>query len=558
MFSITLTALLLFTHLYSAVGFCVTGCSCTEDSAGRSLLCMETALGSIPENLPGDFIKIRIENSHLTEIPQRAFYTVSSLESLWLNFNTITLMDIKSLEGLYNLTELRLEGNKLRTIPWMAFQETPKLKILDLKHNRLDVLPEFALRHLPTLTYLDLSFNQLTVISPDVFLNWPRYQVQKHSRMKESEANVVLALHNNLWLCDCRLKGFVDFVKSISPPIILMNSYLSCSGPKSKAGKFFHEVELRNCLKPESSTPDANVTAALGSNTTLRCFVKARPDAVVRWSYSLKAIRGFTVSQSQVNEDTIISSLIIPSVRLSDHGLYRCSASNFIGNSSVSIQLNILFSNASFAKSPSFPLPSVNENIYIDIRIAKQTVYGITIEWYAATENPSETWFTVHFGRYDSPKKEALYIGPGINKYSVNDLEPATKYEVCVSLKNQSPRPEQCIVFVTGSNTNELEQRERLIHIIVIVCAMVLAVPAGMFACTTNTRIGCLDRCTQICSRNREKREAKDSQEHGRQGTFDSLQAASDEGLYRDSGKERKWRRRSEDKVQKGNSAQLY
>lgn len=255
---------------------------------------MEAALRSIPEDLPGDFIKIRIENSHLTEIPQRAFYTVSALESLWLNFNTITLMNIKSLEGLYNLTELRLEGNKLRSIPWMAFQETPKLKILDLKHNQLDVLPEFALHHLPTLTYLDLSFNQLTVISLDVFLNWPRYQARKHSGREESVANVVLALHDNHWLCDCRLKGFVEFVKSISPPIILMNSYLSCSGPKSKAGKFFHEVELKNCLKPESSAPVANITAALGSNTTLRCFVKARPDAVVRWSYSLKAIRGFT------------------------------------------------------------------------------------------------------------------------------------------------------------------------------------------------------------------------------------------------------------------------
>lgn len=255
---------------------------------------MGTGLGSVPENLPGDLIKIRIEKSPLTEVPQRAFSTVTALESLWLNFNTITLMDMKSLEGLSNLTELRLEGNKLRTVPWTAFQETPQLRILDLKHNRLDVLPEFALRHLPSLTYLDLSFNQLTVISPDVFLNWPRYQGQKHSRRKDSDANVVLALHDNQWLCDCRLKGLVNFVKSVSPPIILMNSYLSCSAPKSKAGTFFHELELRNCMQPESSTPDANITAALGSNTTLRCFVKARPDAVVQWSYNLKAVRGFT------------------------------------------------------------------------------------------------------------------------------------------------------------------------------------------------------------------------------------------------------------------------
>ena len=260
----------------------------------RSLLCMETSLGRIPDNVPSDFVKIRIENSHLTEIPQRSFSSVSALESLWLNFNDITLMNIKSLEGLSNLTELRLQGNKLRSIPWTAFQDTPSLKILDLKHNRLDVLPEYALRHLLGLTYLDLSFNQLTVISRDVFLNWPRYQTPKPGRNEEKGANVVLALHDNHWLCDCRLKGFVEFIKSVSPPIILMNSYLTCAGPTSKDGKFFHEVELRRCMKPETSTPRANVTLPMGASTALQCLVKARPEPVVRWIYSLKNMRGFT------------------------------------------------------------------------------------------------------------------------------------------------------------------------------------------------------------------------------------------------------------------------
>ncbi|XP_066518701.1 leucine-rich repeat, immunoglobulin-like domain and transmembrane domain-containing protein 2 [Hoplias malabaricus] len=555
-FCLALALLLALSGVPSALCFCATGCSCTEDTFGRSLLCMETALGSIPENIPGDFLKIRIENSRLTEIPQRAFSAVRALESLWLNFNDIALMNIKSLEGLSNLTELRLQGNKLRSVPWTAFQDTPNLLILDLKHNRLDVLPEHALRHLPALTYLDLSFNQLTVISREVFLNWPRYRPQTQGRRDENEANVVLALHDNHWLCDCRLKGFVEFVKSVSPPLILMNPYLTCSGPGSRAGKFFHELELKTCLKPETSASETNLSLPLGANTTLRCFVKARPDPVVQWSYSLKSIRGFTVSQSQVGEDTISSALIIPSVHLADRGLYTCTANNFIGNSSVVIQLNVQPGDAPFPMSPAFPMASADENVYIDIRISKQTVYGITLEWYAATENPAETWFTVHFGRYDSPKKEMLYVGPGINSYTVNDLLPVTKYEVCVSLKNQPPRPEQCIVFVTGSATNELEQRERLIHIIVIVCAMVLAVPAGMYACTTDVRFGCFDRCSELCKRRRkEERVLK----HGdRQGTFDSLQAASDEGLCRDSGEEKKTRRRSEDKTQKGNSAALY
>ncbi|XP_049591953.1 leucine-rich repeat, immunoglobulin-like domain and transmembrane domain-containing protein 2 isoform X1 [Syngnathus scovelli] len=546
---------------------CLRGCSCIEDRHGRSLICMEeNAFGVIPENIPHDMTKIRIEKSHFTEIKRGAFIRASGLENLWLNFNDITLINSKALEGLGNLTELRLEGNKLRSVPWTAFEDTPSLKILDLKHNQLDVLPEHALKNLPHLTYLDLSFNRLTVISKEVFQNWPLYQKLQSEEKQEASSsgpNVVLALHDNAWLCDCRLKGFVEFTRSLSPPIILMNSYLTCSGPDFRAGKFFHEVELQACVKPVVTTSLTNLSLPLGTNVTLRCLAKARPEPAVWWTYGLKIIRGFHESQERVDEDTIRSLLVIPSLHLADRGVYTCSAVNFIGNSSANIQVDILSPGG--AQSAPLPrLPADDENIYIDIRIAKQTVRGIAIEWFAVLDHPDQTWFTVHLGQANSNKKETISIGPGIRSYSVSDLMPATKYEICVTLKNQTPRPGQCLVFVTGSDITEMEQREKLIHIVVIVLAMVLAVPIGIYACTTDTKFTCLESLMAFWKRRRSERGSA-GLERERNGTFDSLQAASDEGLVRkESSEDRKVRRRSDDRSLKNKAdhsritAELY
>ncbi|KAL3050384.1 hypothetical protein OYC64_012421 [Pagothenia borchgrevinki] len=550
---------------------CLRGCSCVEDRHGRSLICMEeSAFGAIPENLPDDMTKIRIEKCHFTEIPRGAFSNTPALENLWLNFNDITVINSKGLEGLGNLTELRLQGNKLRSVPWTAFEDTPGLKILDLKHNQLDVLPEHALKYLPGLTYLDLSFNRLTVISKQVFQNWPLYQKLQSTEERDASAlgpNIVLALHDNLWMCDCRLKGFVEFIKSLSPPIILMNSYLTCSGPGFREGKFFHEVELKACVKPIVTSPPSNLSLPQGTNLTLRCLAKARPEPAVWWTYGLKIIRGFHESQDRVDEETIRSFLVIPSLHKTDRGVYTCNAINFIGNSSVTIFLDVLSqdgSQSSLLSGNSAPPAAGDENVYIDIRIAKQTVRGITIEWHAALDHPTETWFTIHFGRTGTDKKEMIYIGPGIHSYSVSDLMRATKYDICVTLKNQAPRPGQCIVFVTGSDITEMEQREKLIHIVVIVLAMVLAVPIGMFACTTDGKCTRLEDIMESW-KNRRRGGGSSGLERERQGTFDSLQAASDEGLVnKESSEDKKVRRRSEDRQHRGKAehcrvtAELY
>ncbi|XP_066206373.1 leucine-rich repeat, immunoglobulin-like domain and transmembrane domain-containing protein 2 isoform X1 [Saccopteryx leptura] len=459
---------------------CLPGCTCSEESFGRTLQCMSVSLGKLSGNLPEEFKQVRIEHSSLSELPRESFVNMSTLEYLWLNFDNVTVIHPGALVPLSELKELRLEGNKLHSVPWMAFRATPLLRVLDLKHNKIDVLPELALQFLVNLTYLDLSFNRLTVVSKIVFLNWPAYQKRQQPgpgpRMLSS---LVLSLHSNPWLCDCRLRGLVQFVKSIGLPVILVNPYLVCRGPLSKAGQFFHETELSACVRPQISTPNANVTIKVGQNVTLRCLAQGSPAPTITWTYALSMWREFNVLTSSTTEEAALSELVIPAAHLIDRGNYTCVASNSIGRSTIVIALHIQ-SVPVLPASHSLSFHS-GGNAYFDLRVVRQTVRGILLEWMSVADVSEEKWFTLYVASDVALRREVVHIGPGINTYTVDDLLPGTKYKACLSLGGQPPHQGQCVVFVTGRDHGGLDERAHLLHITVVLCVVLLAVPVGAY-----------------------------------------------------------------------------
>lgn len=91
-------------------------------------------------------------------------------------------------------------------------------------------------------------------------------------------------LHDNPWLCDCRLYDLVQFQKSPSSSVALIDTRLRCADPESLSGVLFTEAELQRCQGPRVHTAVARVRSSLGNNVLLRCGTVGVPIPELSWS----------------------------------------------------------------------------------------------------------------------------------------------------------------------------------------------------------------------------------------------------------------------------------
>lgn len=90
-------------------------------------------------------------------------------------------------------------------------------------------------------------------------------------------------LHDNPWLCDCRLYDLVQFQKSPSLSVAFIDTRLRCADPESLSGVLFSDAELRRCQGPRVHTAVARVRSAVGNNVLLRCGTVGVPIPELAW-----------------------------------------------------------------------------------------------------------------------------------------------------------------------------------------------------------------------------------------------------------------------------------
>ncbi|XP_019411124.1 PREDICTED: leucine-rich repeat, immunoglobulin-like domain and transmembrane domain-containing protein 1 [Crocodylus porosus] len=577
-----LVCCLAFGGLPLAHSSCPSQCSCTfhslnEATKERTVLCNDPEMTITPVNIPGDTIKLRIEKTALRRVPGEAFHSLHNLEFLWMPYNSLASLSVITFKGLRQLQELRLDGNDLSSFPWDSLADMPQLRLLDLHNNELTSVSAEATHYIKNITYLDLSSNKLMTLPQALISAWANLQAVPY--FPNDNSKIILGLQDNPWVCDCSLYEMVHFINFQSPNIAFIEAKLKCFTPRSLAGVFFSEVELRKCQSPVVHTSVAKVKTILGSTVLLRCGTTGVPIPELSWRRADGNRLNGTVHQEMSSDGMSWSILGLPVVSYLDSGEYICKAKNFLGATEAFISLIITDSedtddpNANSKGVWNGKVSSMEAAAYNDKLMARYVITTSTSPTQSARSGTEEnlglqnivseqnnnrrnllsspptgqkepertvrsvrvigdtdqsislawkaplakntTEFSVLYAIFGERDMRRINVEPGKMKITINGLLPKTKYIVCVCMKGLIPRKEQCTIFSTDEVASA-GGTQKLINVVVISVACVIAVPLTLVVCC-----GALKRRCKKCLV-RKPKEIQDSYV-----TFESLSSGA-------------------------------
>ncbi|XP_030628736.1 leucine-rich repeat, immunoglobulin-like domain and transmembrane domain-containing protein 1a [Chanos chanos] len=543
---------------------CPSQCSCfyhnlSDGSRARSVICNDPEISVVPASFPVDTSKLRIEKTAIKRIPSEAFNYLSNLEFLWMSFNVLSSLNADSFRGLYNLEELRLDGNALTSFPWESVVDMPSLRLLDLHNNQLSSIPSEATLYIKNLTYLDLSSNNLLTMPSELLTTWLAVKPVQGTE----GSKMILGLHDNPWLCDCRLYDLVQFQKAPSLSVAFIDTRLRCAEPESLSGVLFSDAEVRRCQGPRVHTAVARVRSAVGNNVLLRCGTIGVPIPELAWRRADGKPLNGTVQQENSKEGIVWSILSVPAVSFRDSGKYICKATNYAGSAEAVISLIITDSpkaenqssnvknvkgkkpnplvKAAYqeklvaryvtpATTPATPplaplaytgpypdsvgygtadsgtnaqttdglldLEKTNlsnlaantsslqqdpDRVVRSVKVIGDTDYTVCLNW-RAPKAKNTTAFSVLYAVFGERDMRRINVSPGNNRIIIEGLVPKTKYIACVCVKGLIPKKEQCVIFSTDAAASA-NGTQKLINVVVITVACVIAVPLTVIVC---------------------------------------------------------------------------
>ncbi|KRX28064.1 Leucine-rich repeats and immunoglobulin-like domains protein 2, partial [Trichinella nelsoni] len=270
-----------------------------------------------------------LSKNRLSALNSNIFSYLQRLEKLDLSENAISRIDEKALSSLGNLEFLDLSSNELSDV-FMSGQHIflglSKVKVLKLNNNKLRSLPNNVFRGLDQLTRLELLNNPIIIFAEDSI---PRIETLEMIWLNSSDV-----------LCNCKSKWLISFLQKAT----LIGEHLRmarCKYPPKHAGNLLISVPLDQLTcdvywpKPEILEQPQAIIGLQGATVTFNCsaICTGGCNVLIYWSKNDQRLYSSTeegISDRLENEGnrTWTSYLTIEAVDEPDSGFYRCHVIN--------------------------------------------------------------------------------------------------------------------------------------------------------------------------------------------------------------------------------------
>lgn len=169
--------------------------------------------------------------------------------------------------------------------------------------------------------------------------------------------------------------------------------------------------------------------------------------------------------------------------------------------------LSNLAANASSLQAPE-------KRVVRSVKVIGDTDHTVSLNWRAPTAT-NTTEFSVLYAIFGERDMRRVNVGSGKNRVTIDGLMPKTKYIACVCVKGLIPKKEQCVIFSTDEAASA-SGTQKLINVVVITVACVIAVPLTLIVCCGAIK----KRCQKLLAQ--QSKEIQDSYV-----TFETLGPAS-------------------------------
>ncbi|XP_074601811.1 uncharacterized protein LOC141855609 [Brevipalpus obovatus] len=283
--------------------------------------------------------KIYLSECKLGMIAADAFIQLTNLIELDLSSNLLTSVPSESLQQTTALRRLNLKRNPIQVIHEDSLAQLAHLRFLDLSDCQVESIDVNAFKGLKTLEQLKLDGNRLSTLPAGIF---------------ESVPLTSIGLHRNPWRCDCELRSTIEWLykarlvpnlwPTCSTPIKLNGAMWNSMGLDSYACPPVFKVRETEMKAPLGT--NLSLVCIIKSTPKAKVFWSYAEIGDSNKNSTTSDIFGgpkYTISDdTNSGSDQIISTLTIHSLDYDDSRRnYICSAENSAAMTSKNFTISL-------------------------------------------------------------------------------------------------------------------------------------------------------------------------------------------------------------------------